>query len=308
MMDSTIDRLIFFSLSRLESAAFRLSRLAALPAWAAFTLARPTPRQLGYEDLLAMRARYPVQARQTTDDRQQHQAKWAGRVAKIARLYGCRRLLEVGCGHGLAATILQQAGFEVTANDVVNILDPAAHQAGVRFLEGDVCRGLSYPGAAFDLVFSVNSFEHFDDPAAALDEMLRETRPGGLIYLTFDPLYYSPWGLHAVRRLGFPYPQILFPETTIQRFVDEKAAEIAETYDPTSDKTHISPPLNRWTVEQFRQIFRQRRGALKMIAYTERTALQVLGIVAAHAGLFKAHTPSFASLMVSGIKLLARKM
>jgi len=303
-----MDWLNFFFLSRLISAAFRLSHLATLPVWAAFSIARPDPRQLGYEDLLAMRARYPVQMRQIPESRQQHQAKWAGRVAKIARLYGSKRLLEVGCGHGLAATILQQAGFDVTANDVVNILDPATHQAGVKFIEGDICRGLNYPDAAFDLVFSVNSFEHFNDPAAALDEMLRITRPGGLIYLTFDPLYYSPWGLHAVRRLGFPYPQILFPETTIQRFVDEKAAEIAETYDPTSDKTHISPPLNRWKVEQFRQIFWQRRGALKMIVYTERTALQGLGMVAAHAGLFKAHAPSFTSLIVSGINLLARKV
>lgn len=303
-----MDWLNFFFLSHLKSAAFRLSRLAAFPARVAFSIARPDPRQFGYEDLLAMRTRYPAQAWQTPEGRQQHQAKWAGRVTKIARLYGSKRLLEIGCGHGLAATILQQAGFEVAANDVVNILDPAARQAGVKFLEGDVCRGLNYPDAAFDLVFSVNSFEHFTDPAAALDEMLRVTRPVGLIYLTFDPLYYSPWGLHAERRLGFPYPQILFSETTIQRFVDEKAAEIAETYDPTSDRTRISPPLNHWTVEQFRQIFRQRRGALKMIVYTERTALQGLGMVATHAGLFKAHTPSFTSLMVSGINLLARKM
>lgn len=303
-----MDWLNFFFLSHLKSAAFRLSRLAAFPAWVAFSIARPDPRQFGYEDLLAMRTRYPAQAWQTPEGRQQHQAKWAGRVTKIARLYGSKRLLEIGCGHGLAATILQQAGFEVAANDVVNILDPAARQAGVKFLEGDVCRGLNYPDAAFDLVFSVNSFEHFNDPAAALDEMLRVTRPVGLIYLTFDPLYYSPWGLHAECRLGFPYPQILFSETTIQRFVDEKAAEIAETYDPTSDRTRISPPLNHWTVEQFRQIFRQRRGALKMIVYTERTALQGLGMVATHAGLFKAHTPSFTSLIVSGINLLARKM
>lgn len=303
-----MDWLNFFFLSRLISVAFRLSHLVTFPAWVAFSIARPDPRQLGYKDLLAIRARYPVRARQTSESRQQHQAKWAGRVAKIARIYKCKRLLEVGCGHGLAATILQQAGFDVTANDVVNILDPVARQAGVKFLEGDICQGLIYPDAAFDLVFSVNSFEHFDDPAAALDEILRETRQGGLIYLTFDPLYYSAWGLHAVSRLGFPYPQILFPEATIQRFVDEKATEIAESYDPTSDKTHISPPLNHWSVEQFRQIFWQRRGALKMIFYTERTALQGLGMVTTHAGLFKAYAPSFTSLIVSGINLLARKM
>jgi SAM-dependent methyltransferase len=305
-----MDWFIFFFLNRMISAAFRLSHLATLPVRAVFAIARPDSHQFDYEDLLAMRARYPAQARsaQTSDDRQRHQVKWAGRVTKIARIYGCKRILEVGCGHGLATTILQQAGFEVIANDVVNILDSAANQAGVKFIEGDICQGLNYQDATFDLVFSINSFEHFHNPAAALDEMLRLTRPGGLIYLTFDPLYYSPWGLHAIRRLGFPYPQILFPESTIQRFVDEKAAEIAETYDSTSDKTHISPPLNRWTVEQFRQIFSQKRDILKMIIYTERTALKDLGMVVAHAGLFKAYAPSFTSLIVSGINLLARKI
>jgi SAM-dependent methyltransferase len=306
-MDSISGGLNFFLLSYLKSAAYQLLYMVALPTRVAFSIVQPDPQKFGYEDLLMMRTRYPAKAWRTPDVRQQ-QAKYAARVTKIARLYGSKRLLEVGCGQGLAAMILQQEGFDVAANDVVDILDPVARQEGMNFLEGDVCRGLSYPEAAFDLAFSVNSFEHFNDPTAALDEMLRVTRPGGLIYLTFDPLYYSPWGLHAARRLGFPYPQILFSEATIQRFVDEKADEIAETYDPTSDITHIGPPLNHWTVEQYRQIFRQRRGALNIIFYNERTALDGLGMLTTHIGLFKANSQSFSSLIVSGINLLARKM
>ena len=301
-------RLKFLLLSHIKTIVFRLTSLTTLPSRVLFSLARPAAQQLSYDDLLAMRAQYPAKTGQTASDRQQHQIKWAGRVAEIAEIYGCSKLLEIGCGKGLAARNLQRAGFDVSANDVVNVLELSALQAGVRFLEGDICEGLSYPDAEYDLIYSVNAFEHFHDPAAALGEMIRMLKPGGMLYLTFDPLYYSPWGLHAVRRLGFPYPQVLFAETTIQRFVNEKAAEIAESYDPVSDKTKISPPLNYWSVEQFRQMFKQRHGELKMVAYTERTTLQGLGMIAHHPGVFKAYAPSFASLVVSGINLLAKKI
>jgi SAM-dependent methyltransferase len=211
-------------------------------------------------------------------------------------------------GHGLAAAILQLSGFEVAANDLVNNLDPKAHLAGVNFFEGDVCQGLGFSDGSFDLVFSVNGFEHFNNPAAALDQILRVTRPGGLIYLSFDPLYYSPWGLHAARRLGFPYPQIMCSEASIQRFVDENANEIAKTFDPTSDKTRIGPTLNHLALEEYRQIFHQRHAMLKVILYNERIALDGLGMLVTHTGLFKAYAPTFNSLIVSGINLLARKL
>lgn len=302
-----MNRVRFLLINYAINIAFKLSRLAALPSWVIFFLARPTPHQLSYDDLLAMRAQHPIKTEQFALSRQRHQNKWAGRVAEIAHIYGCQKLLEIGCGQGLAARNLQQAGFDVSANDVTDVLDQSARQAGVRFLEGDICNGLNYPDADYDLIFSVNAFEHFHNPAAALDEMLRILKPGGLLYLTFDPLYYSPWGLHAVRRLGFPYPQILFSEAAIQRFVNEKAAEIAESYDPNSDKTKIGPPLNYWTVEQFRQIFKKQRRELKMIFYTERATLHGLGMIARHPGIFKAEAPSFTSLIVSGINLLAKK-
>jgi SAM-dependent methyltransferase len=297
----------FLLVGYLKKVAYLLIRIASIPLRLAFSLTQPDPRKLGYEDLLRLCARYSAKAWQTSDAGV-YEMNYAGQISGIASLYGSRRLLEIGCGFGLAAKTLQQAGFEVSANDVVDALDPAVRQTGVNFLQGDICRGLTFPDAAFDLVFSVNSFEHFFDPPAALDEFLRMTRPGGLIYLTFDPLYYSPWGLHAARRLGFPYPQILFNDGTIQQFVDEKADEIVGTYDPSSDRTKIGPQLNRWTVEQYRQTFKRRKAALKIIFYAERTSLAGLGMLATHLSLFKANSQSFSNLTTNGITILARKM
>lgn len=49
-------------------------------------------------------------------------------------------------------------------------------------------------GAA-DVCFSSNVLEHVADPQTFLSEMIRVTRPGGLIYLAFTN-WFSPWGGH----------------------------------------------------------------------------------------------------------------
>lgn len=48
-----------------------------------------------------------------------------------------------------------------------------------------------------DVCFSSNVLEHVADPAKFIDEMVRATRPGGLIYLSFTN-WYSPWGGHEM--------------------------------------------------------------------------------------------------------------
>lgn len=49
-------------------------------------------------------------------------------------------------------------------------------------------------GAA-DICFSSNVLEHVADPQTFLSEMVRVTRPGGLIYVAFTN-WLSPWGGH----------------------------------------------------------------------------------------------------------------
>ncbi|WP_254878922.1 class I SAM-dependent methyltransferase [Streptomyces sp. NA04227] len=46
-----------------------------------------------------------------------------------------------------------------------------------------------------DVSFSSNVLEHVDDPMTFLSEMVRVTRPGGLVYVSFTN-WLSPWGGH----------------------------------------------------------------------------------------------------------------
>jgi SAM-dependent methyltransferase len=107
----------------------------------------------------------------------------------LARLDPAARVLDVGCGPGtitvgLAARV---PGGEVVGIDVAGDVLAAARQeadaAGqrnVRFEAGDVYH-LGYADASFDVVHAHQLLQHLADPAAALREMRRVARPGGLV-------------------------------------------------------------------------------------------------------------------------------
>jgi SAM-dependent methyltransferase len=287
-----------------EKIAFSGYRLLALPTWLRFQATRPIHRMLSYADLLEMNCQYSTVQKSDDSPRQQ---KWAMRVVQLANIFQSQSILEVGCGHGLASRFVAKSGFRVAATDVVDVRSPEVKSSSVQFSIGDACTQLPYADNIFDLVFSVNSFEHFSDPQAAMDEILRVIRPGGILFLAFSPLYYSAWGLHAFRRLGMPYPQLLFSEETIQHFVDEEQARIAHTYDADSDKTKIGPYLNRYALDQYRQIFKQYSQSIRVWGYVENISLEGRKIIERYPAILKANVPTFNDLIVSGIKLVAQK-
>jgi len=95
-------------------------------------------------------------------------------------------LLDVGCGPGTITAGLAQrvAPGHVTAIDAVpEIIEKAATdfaRPGLAFTTGDVY-ALDFPDGSFDVVHAHQVLQHLADPLAALREMRRVTRPGGLI-------------------------------------------------------------------------------------------------------------------------------
>ena len=70
--------------------------------------------------------------------------------------------------------------------------------AGTKPPEGSVLADgylLPLADGVTDVTFSSNVLEHVDDPQTFLSEMVRVTRPGGLIYVSFTN-WLSPWGGH----------------------------------------------------------------------------------------------------------------
>ncbi|MDF0529886.1 class I SAM-dependent methyltransferase [Tsukamurella sp. 8F] len=78
--------------------------------------------------------------------------------------------------------------------------DPSeTHAAGITASRGVRGSGLALPVAdgAVDICVSSNVAEHVRDPWAMGDEMLRVTRPGGLVVLSYT-LWYGPFGGHEM--------------------------------------------------------------------------------------------------------------
>jgi ubiquinone/menaquinone biosynthesis C-methylase UbiE len=66
---------------------------------------------------------------------------------------------------------------------------------GARFAAADA-RALPFADASFDLVASTALLEHVDGVDACMREMARVTRPGGLVFANFGPLYWTYGGAH----------------------------------------------------------------------------------------------------------------
>lgn len=119
-----------------------------------------------------------------------YMGRWSLLLARkfldFARVETADSVLDVGSGTGsLTAAITASAGpARVVGLDPVASFVRAARarfsDPRVRFDHGDAC-DLPYSDASFDACLAQLSFHHFPDGHRALSEMVRVTRPGGVI-------------------------------------------------------------------------------------------------------------------------------
>jgi arabinofuranan 3-O-arabinosyltransferase len=105
-----------------------------------------------------------------------------------------RLVLDIGGGPGYFAEAFTAAGARYVGLDVDHA-ELLARRAAVPLAVVGDARRLPLGSGSVDLAVSSNVLEHLDRPWAMADEMVRVTRPGGLIYLSFTP-WLSPWGGH----------------------------------------------------------------------------------------------------------------
>lgn len=107
-----------------------------------------------------------------------------------------RTVLDIGGGpgHFTAAFRARGAACVLIEPDRAELL--AGGGTPRQAVLGDGLRLPVRDGAA-DVCFSSNVLEHVPEPMRLVDEMVRATRPGGLIYVSFTN-WYSPWGGHEL--------------------------------------------------------------------------------------------------------------
>jgi len=118
-----------------------------------------------------------------------------------------RRVLDYGCGHGMAAVVLARHGAGVTGIDLSAgyVAEAqrraAANEVEVDFRQADAER-LPFPDRSFDAIWGCAILHHLDLERAGA-ELRRALRPGGVA------VFCEPWGenpLVQFARRFLPYP------------------------------------------------------------------------------------------------------
>jgi len=107
------------------------------------------------------------------------------RLDLLARRVGPgENVLEVDCGPGVLATMMQKRGARVTGTDLSIVAVQRAQAKGIPAQQVDVdVQALPYEDASFDTVVSNSMIEHRFFPERTLDECARVLKPGGKFIL-----------------------------------------------------------------------------------------------------------------------------
>ena len=120
---------------------------------------------------------------------------------------------------------------------------------------------LDLPSAAFDLIISLSTFEHFLNPTRVLCEMYRVLKPGGAMLVSLQPVWSSVRGhhLHHIPDVCGLLP----PWSHLRWSKDEMREQLRDSWPATASMTleqvlvwiYDSDEINRLNVDVIREAF-----------------------------------------------------
>ncbi|MDH7568285.1 MAG: methyltransferase domain-containing protein [Armatimonadota bacterium] len=192
----------------------------------------------------------------------QHAAHWdaetpedmpqrLSRVVRAARLQPGARVLDVGSGTGVlipaVLAAVGESGWVVALDISAEMLKRAREKgygANVSWILGDAQR-IGVRNAVFDAVFCNAALPHFNCKEAALAELARVLRPGGVLIIS------HPIGREAVNRLhreaGGPVREDRVPPPALlSRWLQQNGLTVAQMVDePDFFLTAAHKPMAR---------------------------------------------------------------
>jgi SAM-dependent methyltransferase len=138
-------------------------------------------------------ARYDEWAASYEDDMDDHGGPQEAAEVLTRYVAPDARILDAGCGTGLAGQILAARGYrQLEGLDLsAGMLREAGHKGCYTALHQQTLgEALDFPSAIFDVVLSIGVFVRAHAPSRSLAELIRITKPGGYVIFTLRPEFY----------------------------------------------------------------------------------------------------------------------
>ena len=160
-----------------------------------------------------------------------------------------RTVLDFGCGDGREVVeIASRGAARAVGIDIrEDLLAAAAARASDASLSA-VCEFASSASGKFDVVLSVDSMEHFPEPAQVLEIMADLLNPGGCVLMSFGPPWLHPLGHHFPL---FPWAHLVFTERAMMEWRSRFKNDGAKKF------TECLGGLNQMTLSRFERLVNQ---------------------------------------------------
>lgn len=138
-----------------------------------------------------------------------------------------KRILDYGCGEGdLIQALLTQGftdviGYEVSRSKYNSFLERGLKKNLIRLYRGSL---LGEPNNSVDFCISWFVFEHIQNPLSSLRELLRVTKPGGVIIIYADEVL-NMWDGHV----NLPMPPLM-PHDLLVNYLGEFGLSYRASY------------------------------------------------------------------------------
>lgn len=177
--------------------------------------------------------------------------------ALVERARG-KDVVDFGCGVGTEAIELATVARSVVGVDTnSSLLEKARVRAADAGVSDRCTFSQTVPAGSFDVIVSLDSFEHFGDPAAVLESMAALLRPGGQVVGSFGPTWYHPYGGHLFS--VFPWAHLLFSEAALIRWRSDIRSDGATRFD------EVEGGLNQMTIARFERLVKGSRLQLQRL-------------------------------------------
>jgi SAM-dependent methyltransferase len=158
-----------------------------------------------------------------------------------------KTVIDFGCGRGeIAVEAARQGAAHVTGVDIRASVLEMGEKLAARVGVSERCKFTTNPKEQAEIILSVDSFEHFADPAAILDRIDELLRPQGRVLVSFGPTWYHPYGGHLFSI--FPWAHMVFTERALMRWRSDFKSDGATRFG------EVEGGLNQMTIKRFERI------------------------------------------------------